>query len=1595
MRFKQMVKIMKKTLTTTLASVLFCATAYLPLSASATDYTWTGGGTDDLWSNPENWGETANYPGNGDRAIFPAGQPITVTISQNDTVGTIDLRDYSFIGDRVIDVTFRGAAATGTNCVLTVKTKFDIYAPLGTITLDNAAIKVSAGELKLGKGRSLHLINGANLYSASRVYVSNASTFELSGRSVANINGVTVEGNARLFSIDDSSVFLRDTAYFDTTDSAGALIRFSGSNPLIYWSANKGAFYFSSRSVTANMVFSIPAGGYAAPPIQCTSAMAQSLFYLNSKPSTLTIGIDPDSPFYSSSVGTFDQPLVEWSGTKSIDTSNLVFAEVAEGGTFLLGTSATAGSYDFTPVASFSGTAKSMGVRIVSPAHDGRITVSSDASQPLDGYSPALGVSSAAAGTSVTATAPTDVISNGVHYVCTGYTLTHYVAGTAATPDGDPVAGVGNAVTFTAGAGGASVQWRYAADYAVTATTLNDAGGAVALSSPYVSATAPVTLIASTATDGMEFQYWRGDVPYSNRYDNPLVLSVDRARNVEAFFGATAASAATRLSDGIPASNSRWHSAASWTDGVIPGTNDTAYVRSDGYHSQKRYIHEPAFLAVRNLVVSNANVLVATGTGNYYSGSPSSDQNGYPYMTLAASGDSTRTDTVGMDVFGDVILEDKVTESKSGSAVFVGGQSQQCFSQVNIGGDLRILNGAFQITAGYPFIFVTDPNKAVTGPNGILNFPFTNELWRGSNFLKVAGDTVLDAPSGYAENFIQVVNDFRTGAAVWLDLHDVNVGEGAAITAFAGGYGYFAANGVATGRDYSMCPGGHSTASNVSGGSHAGRGGSESSTIPSYTTYMAAYGFAFAPLFPGGHNVETGAGGRGGGSVRLDCDALVLDGGIVANGKNGSSSKGGSAGGAIWVVCDTFTPGANCKVTAEGGSQNGYAVAGGGGGRILLCEGLAAEQINALYATHAVPEGVTSSLLADKLGARASAAALVAESTRSGGEDGTAWYLVNTAGMKTLTVAGDPENAGTSTPHYGPQAYDDGDVVAIAAPDDAFVADDNRSRRLCTGYTLTETETGSVVSNSAATSGTIVIDADYTLTWELATLQHAIDVSATVGGAIATNAIGNASSVWQDDGAALSFSAVPDDGYVFKGWYGEVETSWVTNTAVAFTANRPRMIRALFAPTAAGSRTWTGGGDGSDWLDPANWSPAGLPGVAETVTIPAGATVRASLCAPLEVGSLTVAYGASLTLVRDLSVATTYDTIPANATALDKLPVALKVNGDFDLGGSLTIGFRNTYAQFDLDVAGDFALGTNAVATLYAGYAAVSDASGAGWAEGGGRVRVGGAMTIADGAKLKPFCDAIWGAPVVFSASSVTIAEGGAIDAYAAGWGKTYIGGVTYSGSPNRADWKTSNSYCGGTYAGVGGYSKSTAASQVTYGNPFAPYMPGSPGMYNHTYYGGGAVRIHVSGSFRCDGAVSADGYAPGTVSAGGGSGGSVWITCGRFESGAAASITAKGGSRESGDRGAGGGGRICIAKGLTQAQIAQLYATGTCDRLARMTAIDLMDDNAARPSRVGGEISAARGTNPDTTGGYDHNGTDGTAWYLIGVRAPTRLIVQ
>ncbi|MBI5598039.1 MAG: hypothetical protein HY928_18305 [Elusimicrobia bacterium] len=69
------------------------------------------------------------------------------------------------------------------------------------------------------------------------------------------------------------------------------------------------------------------------------------------------------------------------------------------------------------------------------------------------------------------------------------------------------------------------------------------------------------------------------------------------------------------------------------------------------------------------------------------------------------------------------------------------------------------------------------------------------------------------------------------------------------------------------------------------------------------------------------------------------------------------------------------------------------------------------------------------------------------------------------------------------------------------------------------------------------------------------------------------------------------------------------------------------------APAAGAPVSWTGGGDGATWADPANWSPAGVPGAASDVTISSGARVDATAAAAVVAASLDLG-GASTAQLR-------------------------------------------------------------------------------------------------------------------------------------------------------------------------------------------------------------------------------------------------------------------------------------------------------------------------------------------------------------------------
>ncbi len=127
--------------------------------------------------------------------------------------------------------------------------------------------------------------------------------------------------------------------------------------------------------------------------------------------------------------------------------------------------------------------------------------------------------------------------------------------------------------------------------------------------------------------------------------------------------------------------------------------------------------------------------------------------------------------------------------------------------------------------------------------------------------------------------------------------------------------------------------------------------------------------------------------------------------------------------------------------------------------------------------------------------------------------------------------------------------------------------------------------------------------------------------------------------------------------------------------------------------------------------------------------------------------------------------------------------------------------------------------------------------------------------------------------------------------------------------------------YTGGG-AGYGGYGAAGAGGGSanggnSYGSIVAPVDPGSGGAGTTSAQyggsGGGTIRLNVVGILSVGGRVSAngtEGLAPG---AGGGSGGSIWITAGSLTG---SGIIAADGGRGNGWGGGGGGGRIALELG-------------------------------------------------------------------------------
>ncbi|MEK2690752.1 beta strand repeat-containing protein [Bdellovibrio sp. GT3] len=109
----------------------------------------------------------------------------------------------------------------------------------------------------------------------------------------------------------------------------------------------------------------------------------------------------------------------------------------------------------------------------------------------------------------------------------------------------------------------------------------------------------------------------------------------------------------------------------------------------------------------------------------------------------------------------------------------------------------------------------------------------------------------------------------------------------------------------------------------------------------------------------------------------------------------------------------------------------------------------------------------------------------------------------------------------------------------------------------------------------------------------------------------------------------------------------------------------------------------------------------------------------------------------------------------------------------------------------------------------------------------------------------------------------------------------------------------------GGRAAGSNGISYDTAVNPSEMGSGGARYLSGYGG------WGGGALKMTVSGTLQVSGNISTNGSAGSTTNDGAGAGGSLWLIVGTING--AGSLTANGANSGGGFAGGGGGGRIYV----------------------------------------------------------------------------------
>ena len=277
-----------------------------------------------------------------------------------------------------------------------------------------------------------------------------------------------------------------------------------------------------------------------------------------------------------------------------------------------------------------------------------------------------------------------------------------------------------------------------------------------------------------------------------------------------------------------------------------------------------------------------------------------------------------------------------------GGTLVVGSRHSLAKATVAVGGAFTIAEGAsVTVNGGYD--------------DALIGATATPALWRNYGAVASAGGALT------VNGTLALYGDAMSGSPVEVAAKRLVVGATGALHSDGGGWGWTTIGVI---YDYSL--GASTYYGSYNGGAYGGFGGGYGNDPSAVTDYgnKRIYGDALRPYLPGSSGVNNYY-PFGGGALRIVVEGQISNAGrISANGVTAGGSTGGGSGGGIWITCHKFVNGAEGSLLARGGNNTNNGGAGGGG-RILVCERLDAEKINALYTTGVVPEKVTATEITD------------------------------------------------------------------------------------------------------------------------------------------------------------------------------------------------------------------------------------------------------------------------------------------------------------------------------------------------------------------------------------------------------------------------------------------------------------------------------------------------------------------------------------------------------------------------------------------------------------------------------------------------------